>query len=203
MHTSHNSHVWRKETLNIYYKTNQTRSCQHHWQFINPQGFIIHLAQNLNLKLIYSVLLQTVFDHLMHFSSSVAHWLRPNTDVSLVAAVQELTNRNSVPEVVGMLSTSSAPTMSWMWYFMWNFTCAVVRRSSSSAFKTSLYLDFFTMPSTALRPCIKYLVNLPELGMESHQLPASLTVRTPDLTSCLHGGKILCADLWKVWGFKK
>lgn len=50
------------------------------------------------------------------------------------------------------LSTSSAPTMSWMWYFMWNFTCEVVRRSSISAFKTSLYLDFFTMPSTALRP---------------------------------------------------
>lgn len=36
-------------------------------------------------------------------------------------------------------------------------------------------------------PCIKYFVNLPELGMESHQLPASLTVRTPDLTSCLQG----------------
>lgn len=50
------------------------------------------------------------------------------------------------------LSTSSAPTISWMWYFMWNLTCEVVRRSCSSACKTSLYLDFFTMPSTALRP---------------------------------------------------
>ena len=50
------------------------------------------------------------------------------------------------------LSTNSAPTISWMWYFMWNFTCEVVRRCSSSAFKTSPYLDFFTMPSTALRP---------------------------------------------------
>lgn len=129
------------------------------------------------------------------------------------------------------LSTSSAPTMSWTWYFMWNFTCMVVLRPSSSAFKTSLYLDFFTMPSTALRPVgrgrkgpnqtatrpqvigetsfngkqtwqgtrqillrsfppwMKYFVNLPELGMESHQLPASLTVRTPDFTSCLHGDK--------------
>lgn len=36
-------------------------------------------------------------------------------------------------------------------------------------------------------PCMKYLVNLPELGMDSHQLPASLTVRTPDFTSCLGG----------------
>lgn len=37
---------------------------------------------------------------------------------------------------------------------------------------------------------MKYLVNLPELGMESHQLPASLTVRTPDFTSCLDEEKI-------------
>lgn len=41
-------------------------------------------------------------------------------------------------------------------------------------------------------PCIKYLVNLPELGMDSHQLPASLTVKTPDFTSCLDGGNKAC-----------
>lgn len=39
-----------------------------------------------------------------------------------------------------------------MWYFIWNFTCEFVRRSSISAFKTSPYLDFLTMLSTALRP---------------------------------------------------
>lgn len=32
---------------------------------------------------------------------------------------------------------------------------------------------------------MKYLMNLPEFGIESNQLPASLTVSTPDLTSCL------------------
>lgn len=107
--------------------------------------------------------------------------------------------------------------MSWMWYLISNLTCDLFRRSSKSALRISLYFDFLTMPSTALRPekknrleqqediywfalmlvtrglfcsffmlpLMKYLVNLPEFGMESHQLPASLTVNTPDFTSCL------------------
>lgn len=87
-------------------------------------------------------------------------------------------------------STNSAPTISWMWYFIWNLTSEVVRRSSSSVFRISPYLDFFTMPRTALRPVRKLwsdiVVKAPNV---------SLVVNTPTLNEVLN-------EFARVWDWK-
>lgn len=55
----------------------------------------------------HSILIQNTSHSLYsskHFWSSVSHWLQLSTDQLVIpVAVQESTNRNNVPEVVGML----------------------------------------------------------------------------------------------------
>lgn len=67
----------KKKSFNRNINKEQTRSCQYNLQFINPQGFVIDLAQNLNQKYYFS---QSSFKHfLQSFWSSVTHWLQPGT----------------------------------------------------------------------------------------------------------------------------
>ncbi|KAG9330117.1 hypothetical protein JZ751_027274 [Albula glossodonta] len=83
-------------------------------------------------------------------------------------------------------STSSAPMMSWTWYLMWNLTWVVVRRLSRSDRKTSLYLDFLTMASTALRPAETHKV-CPELRAVGQDCIQELLNGRESLSSCLPG----------------